>query len=269
MSDNPIDAKDTPVLQGAPEARTILAKQRDDRPIVVALVPAYNEEERIGSTVSAILSIPEVTRVVVIDDGSTDMTGQYANDAGARVIRSTRNVGKGSALEHAARQAEDANIVLLLDGDLADTAVQASLLLEPVMKGEIDMSIARFPRPEGKAGFGFVMGLARGEILRNGGREDQARAPLSGQRCLTIDCLDAVRPFARGYGAEVALTVRALQNNFRVTEVETTMKHAATGRDLRGFYHRGKQFRDVLITIVRLRTHKKNRHPRAGGLRAS
>ena len=222
-------------------------------PIVVALVPAHNEEAKIYATVSAILGIPEVTRVVVCDDGSKDQTAQYAVDAGARVIRSYRNVGKGPALEHAAKQIEDADIVLLLDGDLGGTAEQAELLLQPVLDGLADMTIARFPKPAGKAGFGFVMKLARGAIRRAGGSEDQMQAPLSGQRALTRTCLDAVRPFAKGYGVEVSLTARALRHGFRILEVPTTMTHNATGRDWKGFLHRGKQFRDVMNTVIGLR----------------
>jgi len=219
-------------------------------PKVVALVPAFNEEERIVQTVTAILAIPEVGRVVVIDDGSKDNTAQLAVDAGARVIRAYRNVGKGPALEHAAKQHEDADIILLLDADLAETAGQANVLLQPVLAGELDMSIARFPKPTIKAGFGFVKSLARFEIRRAGGNDADFQAPLSGQRALTRSCLDHIRPFAKGYGVEVALTVRALRNGYRVSEVETTMAHKATGRNLRGFWHRFKQFRDVLGAVV-------------------
>ncbi|MCL2525625.1 MAG: glycosyltransferase family 2 protein [Coriobacteriia bacterium] len=227
-----------------------------NEPLVVALVPAYNEEARIVATIRAIYEIPAVKRVVVIDDGSKDDTAQLAVDAGARVIRSTRNVGKGPALEHAAKQHEDADIILLLDADLADTAVQAAALLEPVMAGQADMTIARFPRTNVKAGFGLVKGLARWEIGRAGGNEDDFQAPLSGQRALTRSCLDHIRPFAKGYGVEVSLTVRALRAGYRVMEVETTMGHAATGRNLRGFIHRGRQFRDVLGAVIMLNLRK-------------
>jgi len=221
-------------------------------PLVVALVPAFNEEERIVQTVKAIQSIPEVGRIVVIDDASKDNTAQLAVEAGARTIRVARNAGKGPVLEHAAKQHEDADVILLLDADLGDTAAQASLLLEPVLKGELDMSIARFPRPTGKAGFGLVKNLARFAIRHSGGDDADFQAPLSGQRALTRNCLDDIRPFARGYGVEVTLTARALRRGYRVREIETTMSHNATGRNLRGFYHRGKQFRDVLGAVVLL-----------------
>ncbi|MCL2379701.1 MAG: glycosyltransferase family 2 protein [Coriobacteriia bacterium] len=226
---------------------------------VVALVPARNEAQRIVATITAILSIPQVKRVVVIDDNSKDDTAQLAVDAGARVIRSTRRVGKGFALEHAAKQSEDAEILLLLDADLGKTAEQATLLLEPVINGKADMNIARFPKPTGKAGFGLVKKLARFEIRRAGGQDEDFQAPLSGQRAVTFECLTAIRPFMRGYGAEVALTVRALRAGYRIQEVDTTMSHNATGRNLRGFIHRGKQFRDVVSAIIALNFKKQRK----------
>jgi len=214
------------------------------------LIPAYNEQDRIADTVHAVLSIECVDRVIVIDDGSQDYTAHVAEQAGAKAVRNARNVGKGGALNEAARRSEDADIILLLDGDLGKSAAQAITLLEPVIANEADMTIATFPAA-GKAGFGLVKDLATKAIVRTGAGFFPT-APLSGQRALTRECLDAILPFASGYGAEVTLTVRALRAGFRLLEVETTMTHAATGRDLSGFIHRGKQYIDVWWAIRKL-----------------
>lgn len=218
---------------------------------VAVLIPAHNEAERIGATVTAALAIPGVSRCVVVDDASGDATAAAAERAGAKVVRLRHNVGKGAALETGAMRVENADILLLLDGDLGETAAQGALLLAPLLAGSADMSVATFPRPEGKAGFGLVKGLARWGIAHMGGGFAPT-APLSGQRALTRPCLEAVRPFLAGYGAEVGLTIRALRRGFRVVEVPTTMSHAATGRDVRGFVHRGRQFVHVALALFRL-----------------
>lgn len=220
--------------------------------LIACLIPAHDEAERIADTVTAALAIPGVSRVVVIDDASKDDTAQIAEQAGAKVVRLVRNVGKGAALEAGARRVEDADIVLLLDGDLGSTAAQGEALLQPVLTGDAEMSVAMFPKPAGKAGFGLVMRLARWGIARLGKSSFEAQAPLSGQRALTRECMEAVRPFATGYGVEVALSVRALRHGMRIVEVPTTMTHAATGRDLAGFVHRGRQFTHVALALVRL-----------------
>ena len=219
--------------------------------VVVALIPAHDEAERIASTVAGARGIDGVTRVVVVDDGSRDATSQLAEEAGAKVIRLATNVGKGAALDAGAVRAEDADILLLLDADLGDTAAQGALLLTPVLSGEADLAIAAFPRPTGKAGFGLVKGLARWGIAHFGSGFE-ANAPLSGQRALTRAAVEAVRPFSTGFGVEVTMSVRALRAGLRLVEVPTTMSHAATGRDFAGFVHRGRQFTHVAMALVRM-----------------
>lgn len=83
----------------------------------IAIVPAYNESEKIGSVVQSLL--PHVDRVVVVDDGSTDDTSARARRAGAEVLMHPINLGQGAALEtgHVYARAKKANGVLHFDGD--------------------------------------------------------------------------------------------------------------------------------------------------------
>jgi hypothetical protein len=223
---------------------------------VTVLIPAHDEADRISATVGAALRIEGVGRVLVIDDASGDATAELAEAAGAEVLRLSANVGKGTALDAGlSRVRAGTDVLLMLDGDLGDSAGQGALLLEPVLAGRAAMTVATFPRPAGKAGFGLVKGLARFGIRALGGQAGQAfeaTAPLSGQRAMTRECWERVTPFAFGYGVEVALTVRALRAGLAVVEVPTTMAHAATGRDAAGFAHRGRQFGHVALALFRL-----------------
>jgi len=223
---------------------------------VTVLIPAHDEAARIAASVESALGIPGVSKVLVIDDASDDATADIAEAAGAEVLRLSSNLGKGAALDAGlARVRVGADVLLMLDGDLGASAAQGALLLEPVLSGEAAMAVAAFPRPEGKAGFGLVKGLARFGIRALGGaagRSFAATAPLSGQRAMTRECWEKVTPFAFGYGVEVALTVRALRSGLAVVEVPTTMSHDATGRDTAGFAHRGRQFAHVARALARL-----------------
>src|SRR5437868_4165088 len=100
--------------------------------MISAVIPAYNEAERIACTLSALGTVELVEEVIVVDDGSTDSTAAAADRAGATVIRTAQNRGKGAALTTGIQSASG-NILLLLDADLGETASQASLLLEPVL----------------------------------------------------------------------------------------------------------------------------------------
>ena len=103
---------------------------------VAAVVPCKDEAERIAATVAAVAALPQVGRVVVVDDGSTDGTAAAARAAGADVVRHERNRGKAAALEtgvRRVRELEQADAVadptaawpaalLFVDGDLQETA---------------------------------------------------------------------------------------------------------------------------------------------------
>jgi len=214
---------------------------------IVALIPAFNEEKRITKTVEGLKKISDIDRVIVVDDGSTDDTAKLAEKAGAEVVSLKENLGKGGALNRVLKTL-DYDILLLIDGDLSESAAEAGKLLEPVIAGDVDMAIADFPKPDTKGGFGLVKGVARWGIRRLTGAE--MNEPLSGQRAIRRAVIEKISEFSDGFGVEVGMTIDALQKGFKVKEVPTTMSHAETGRDIRGFIHRGRQFLDVLKVIL-------------------
>ncbi len=215
----------------------------------MAIIPAFNEEERIFETVRAVFSIPEIDGVLVVDDGSTDGTAGAARLAGAQVLSLPSNRGKGEALNQGVAKIKP-DVVVLLDADLGGTAQEAGRLLMPVLEGEADMAVALFPGSARKAGFGLVRRLARAGIKFYTGLDMQS--PLSGQRALTKEVLRRVIPFASGFGVEVALTIKAARAGFRILEVPVNMGHKETTRDLPGFLHRGRQFWHVARTLWKL-----------------
>ncbi|MBO8137789.1 MAG: glycosyltransferase family 2 protein [Desulfotomaculum sp.] len=218
-----------------------------NKPSVSVIIPAHNESKYIFQTVSAVKNIPEINEIIVVDDSSQDDTALKAEQAGAKVIKLTKNLGKGGALTRGVQEASG-EVLLLLDGDLGNTAGQGRYLLLPVLDGRADMTVARFPRSKKKAGFGLVKGLARAGIRFFTGLETEA--PLSGQRAMTRSVAEAVMPFASGYGVEVGLTIKVARLGYKIMEVPVHMTHAETGRDWAGFKHRGKQFIHVAKELI-------------------
>ena len=80
------------------------------------VVPAYNEADSIGGLVGALAAAGAWREILVIDDGSTDDTGERALGAGARVIRHPYNKGNGAAVKTGIRPAAG-ECVLIIDGD--------------------------------------------------------------------------------------------------------------------------------------------------------
>ncbi|MFC6083309.1 glycosyltransferase family 2 protein [Sphaerisporangium aureirubrum] len=220
---------------------------------VAVVIPAKDEGDRIGATVEAALTIPGAELVVVVDDGSADVTGKVAKAAGARVVRHGRNRGKAAAMESGAEAVRlfdegEPRHLLFLDADLAETAAAAAPLVEPVVAGTADMTIATFVTRVKLGGHGFVVRLARDGIRRAVGWD--ATQPLNGQRCLTRAAFEAARPLARGFGVETGMTIDLLRKGFRVVEVEVNMAHRATGTDWHAQVHRARQFRDVGLALA-------------------
>jgi hypothetical protein len=210
--------------------------------LTAVLVAARDEEERIAATVEALREAFPGAEVIVADDGSTDATADRAEEAGAIVLRLPHR-GKGQALS-AAERAAPPGAVLLADADLAGD-------LRPLAESDADVAIAVFARRQG-GGFGLAKRTGRALVRALSGFEP--REPLSGQRVLTQHARDAVFPLAPGFGCEVRGTIDAVRAGLRVEEVELDLEHRATGRDARGFLHRGRQLHDALLACLPLRT---------------
>jgi glycosyltransferase involved in cell wall biosynthesis len=226
-------------------------------PPVAVIIPAYNEADRVGETVTAARTLPGVDVVLVASDGSTDATVRVARDAGARVWRSARNQGKAAAMRAGAEAVraidqrdpgDGPRHLLFLDADLGATAAGAGPLIQPVADGTADLTIAAFATRVKLGGHGFVVRLAGTGIERaTGWRPAQ---PLNGQRCLTRAAFEAACPLARGFGVETAMTIDLKRKGLRVLEVEVDMAHRATGRDLTAQLHRARQFADVARALT-------------------
>jgi hypothetical protein len=199
------------------------------------LVAARDEEATIGETVEQLRERFPQAEVLVADDGSRDRTVERAEAAGATVLP-LRRLGKGQALSSAERAAPPGRL-LLCDADLRGD-------LRPLLAGDADVNVAIFRERVG-GGFGLAKGIARRLIRVFSGFE--AVEPLSGQRALSSRARAAVFPLAPGFGCETRMTIDAARAGLRVEEVELDLEHRATGRDARGFLHRGRQLVDLAL----------------------
>ncbi|MDR6224632.1 glycosyltransferase family 2 protein [Desmospora profundinema] len=216
---------------------------------VSAIIPARNEEARIEATLKALKRIPLIDEIIVIDDGSCDQTASLARPLAHRVESFSQNLGKGAALARGVKRARG-EILLFVDADLEGHARLCGPLLTPVLDGKAHMTIARFPAPRKKGGFGFVKGLAKNGVRWLTG--STLDATLSGQRALKREVWERFTTVPPGFGIELGLTVHALRSGCRVEEIPLPMGHRETGRDWRGFVHRGKQFVAILRTLIHL-----------------
>ncbi|TDA67201.1 MAG: glycosyltransferase family 2 protein [Clostridia bacterium] len=111
---------------------------------ISAVIPAYNEEKTVAAVVRTLQPHPQVTEVIVVNDGSEDGTSGAARRAGAHVVDLPQNLGKGAAIMAGARVA-GGEILLLLDADLVGLEpAHIDALLAPVLHGTAEMTVGIF-----------------------------------------------------------------------------------------------------------------------------
>jgi len=107
-----------------------------DRVKVTTLIPAYNEEQTIGDVIQEALKY--VDEVLVVDDGSTDRTGDVAQRSGAKVIKHDKNMGVLEALRTAFK-ASSSSVIVTLDADGQCPPLDIPRLIEPILEGKADL----------------------------------------------------------------------------------------------------------------------------------
>ncbi len=110
---------------------------------LTCIIPAYNEQARIGAVLQAVLNHPLIDEVLVVDDGSADGTSTVVQDyPQARLITLAQNGGKTAALAHGFA-ATQSPIILLIDADLSGLSpAHLTALITPVKEGRAAMSIS-------------------------------------------------------------------------------------------------------------------------------
>lgn len=205
---------------------------------VSAIVPAYNEAERIGAVLWPLLQAPSVGEIIVVDDGSTDGTAHRARSFGVRVISLPINCGKSVALDRGV-QAALYETLLFLDADLVG--------LRPD-------HIERMIRTYIEDGRDMVVGVFRKGRLNTD--LAQTIAPyLSGQRVLSKSLWRKLRRkiHTLDFGVEIALTKLALKENWTQGFVELdgvthVMKEEKFGLS-RGLVSRFKMYGDIVRSV--------------------
>ncbi|MDQ0337712.1 glycosyltransferase involved in cell wall biosynthesis [Caldalkalibacillus uzonensis] len=205
---------------------------------VSIIIPAYNEEQYIGQTLSTLVGSGDwFKELIVIDDGSDDNTFHQARVYTPHVIRLSGNKGKSAAMMTGVYQSRG-SILVFLDADLGNSAHLAKLLLQPVQNQAADMTIAVLPRTK-QGGLGLVKRFASWGIYRQTGV--WLEAPLSGQRAVRKKHFLSSYRGDQGFGFEVGLTIDYLQAGYVIQEVEVPFTHRERGKTVDGFWHRFKQ----------------------------
>ncbi len=199
---------------------------------VVVIIPAHNESATVANVVRAVRA--EGFPVVVVDDGSTDATGELAEQAGATVLRLVVNLGVGGALRCGFRYAVENGyrVAIQCDADGQHDPANIHALLDAMSKEHADLVVGnRFAGGDAmeiSRSRRFAMRvLARAAKRANGEPIEDAT---SGFRAIASPLLGE---FAREYptqylGDTFEALVASARAGYRVVSVPTTI-HARQG----------------------------------------
>lgn len=204
---------------------------------IAVIIPAYNEESRIGCVIDVVKQMDIIDEIIVVDDGSFDNTYKIAFNKGVTAIKLSENKGKGAAILEGVHNT-NAEIIVLLDADLVGlTPLHVIDLIEPIQSNKCSMTYGLF---------------SNGRVATD---LAQKVAPfLSGQRAVKreifkdMEYLEIVR-----FGLEVALTNYFKKNNIPYLGVPmSNMTHVMKEEKLgfvKGFTARIKMYWEIVKTF--------------------
>lgn len=196
--------------------------------VVALAIPTLNEEASIGDVLRAVPS-GVAARIIVADGGSIDATAAHARSTGAEVIDA--GCGYGRACLAAAMVAEDADIVVFMDGDGADDPAFLAALIEPIRVGQFDFVIgsrARGVREPGSMSWhqlaaGYLAGLAM-RLLYGVSYTDMCAF-----RAIRRDALLKLGMTEMTYGWNIEMQMRAAAAGLRILEIPVPCRRRRGG----------------------------------------
>ncbi len=206
------------------------------RPKIIVAMPAYNEGKYIGSIVLEARQYAD--EVIVVDDGSTDLTTKIAALAGATVIRHEGNKGKGAAIQRILAEANKrtADILVLIDADSQHNPEEIPSFIKAVAEG-FDLVIGsrkiqknNIP-PYRRVGQKVLLYLTR--ILSGTKLSDTE----SGFRAFSKKAISAIQLKESGFAIEAEMISEAIAKGLKVTEIPISAIYTKDGSTLNPVIH--------------------------------
>src|SRR3989339_631216 len=196
---------------------------------VLVLLPCYNEELTLAKVIDDFRhELPEA-EIVVFDDGSTDKSVSIARQKQATVY-SEKKRGKGNVIKSAFDTLE-ADIYVLVDSDDTYPADEVKKLLQPVIDGEVDMTVGtrlenatkKQLRQLHKFGNKFIL------FILNTVFRARFKDILSGYRVMNRKFVKGIPLLSDGFEIETEITLQALERGFQVKEIPISYRERPAG----------------------------------------
>jgi glycosyltransferase involved in cell wall biosynthesis len=198
----------------------------DTKARTVALIPVFNEGEKIRAVVIATRFY--VDRIVVCNDGSTDDTGEVLDSMDVDVIRHSTNLGYGSALVSLFQYSKEvgAEYAVTIDGDGQHDPLYIHELIEPIRYGDSDIVIgSRFIDNMKQAPWIKIQGIKLLNLLLNLGLGLKLTDSQSGYRAYRVSKLEPENLEDTGMGVSTEILIKAKKMGLVITEIPVQIKY--------------------------------------------
>ena len=190
-------------------------------------MPAFNEEKYIAKTIVGCAQY--VDRVVVVNDGSTDATAMIATACSAKVIYHDQNMGYGAAICTCFNTAKEMNVdaMVIIDADGQHDPEEIEKVLDPIIKGEADVSIgSRFMEGnEIQIPFYRKVGMKILDIATNHGSGIKLTDTQSGFRAYSKNAIEKIKINHSGMSAGSEILLQIKKHGLNVKEVPISCRY--------------------------------------------
>ena len=187
---------------------------------VVIGIPAYNEEKNIAKIIVKLQNI--TNKIIVCNDGSTDLTSEISNKMGAIVINHPKNLGYGAAIKSLFSKARelDADVLITFDADGQHRIEDINKVLEPIEHNNADIVIgSRFLDKKMKIPAYRKFGINAITKMSNITTKKKITDSQSGFRAYNKKSLQEIIPSDNGMGVSTEILIKANKKSLRVIEV--------------------------------------------------
>ena len=188
---------------------------------VIVGIPAYNEEKNIAVIITKLKKITD--KIIVCDDGSSDLTSNVAEGLGAIVIKHKKNLGYGAAIRSIFLKAKnlDCKILVTFDADGQHRVEDVNKVITPINNGKSDIVIgSRFLDESEKEVPSYrKVGIKVITKITNASIKKQLTDSQSGFRAYSKKVLERLSPSESGMGVSTEILIKASSKNFRISEV--------------------------------------------------
>ena len=188
---------------------------------IIVGIPAFNEEKNIAPIITKLMNIAD--KIIVCDDGSTDLTSKISEKLGALVIKHEKNMGYGAAIRSIFLKAKDLNgeILVTFDADGQHRVQDIQNVINPIINGESEIVIgSRFLDENEKDVPTYrKVGIKVITKITNATIKEKLTDSQSGFRAYSKKVINELNPSELGMGISTEILIKASTKNFRISEV--------------------------------------------------